>query len=434
MPYLCQRCLAACCFALAVLAVPNTKDHHDVLALPHASADDDVHTYLRSGSHLLPKGVHPTSLPKKVINSTREHLDDVPHPVHVPKQTKLPRGMGPHGWLLGTLCVILTLAFMGSRNLYEFIVGDEDLEAELELDLPQQQEQGTASTFERAETTQGQGKQRRVDMRRASTILCHNSSLIHVDLVKAKFDKLADRSELDFYSCLGLAFGRYKFNSKMVKFLPGLLCVSCMQVLLGVLLLAVQYENNNGGMYYSQETSVKFRIVGFVLFLFASWQISGAMDDECRDVLLYCMHGRNISGYYKWPILAGEILNKGIGLILVLILFMIFCQTRRPTSLLMNCIAVNFVVEVDNILVSQDDAEEASDNLDPALDAWNESGVGISPGLAQRSVLFVNESIRIAFPFVTCFLVLVFALGNNDSLCQRMKEIDPYPFCVGVSM
>jgi len=252
---------------------------------------------------------------------------------------------------------------------------------------------------------------------------------INTGTVTDKFNSLANGGELDFYSCLALALGRNKFSKKMLNYLPGLICTSCMQVLLGVLLLAVTIDDK-GTQYYPVESPRKFRAIGFLLFSYSSWQLLGAMDDECRTLLLGCLKKNNVSAFYKWPILVGELFNKFIGMTLLVIMYVVFCQTLRFTSLLMNSIAVNFVALIDNDLVSEDMAEEAVDNLNTALVEWKQGEDDV--GMPQKTVLCVNRLITMVYPFVTCALVLLFALSNDHSLCEHMRDWDPWPYCVGI--
>lgn len=298
----------------------------------------------------------------------------------------------PHGWVLGLSSAILALTLLAGKTVWSKAV---------------------------------KAKQKGIPIKAAG------SNMIDVEKVKDRIDNLA--GGLDFYSCLALSLGRYMLGRGSLKFLPGLFCVLFMQILLEVLMLGWQLEGNHV-RYYSEQGSYNFRFLGFMVFMFASFQIVGATDDECRDVLLLCMDGKRVSGWYKWPLLAGELVNKLIAMVLVLILFLIFCQSQRPTGLLLNCVAVQFVVGVDKVLVPQQDEAEALDNLDAALHAWNHSASGHSDGLADKAAFFVIGSIRIVSALLICFLALEFTFANNDALCQQMKEIDQWPFCLGITV
>lgn len=384
-----------------------------VVAVPNPSHDRESHAFLRNVNHM--------NSSSKLLEAHHEKM----------RETRMPPGT-----VLGVASVALTLVFLVVRLFFLRIMIEAQKEKEENDDDEESSQSEAAGQAESVVTGASSAIESAISGLSATTFFTdQGTSLINIKGVKHKFHKLSDRSELDFYSCLGLALGRFKFSSKTLKFLPGVVCVCFMQILMGVMLLLIQMDGGNMATY-SDIVSWKFRMIGFLLFVFSAWRITGGMDDECRELLLRCMERRRVPMWYAMPILLGEIMNKFIGIILMAILFMIFCLTRRPTSLLMNCLAVNFLVDVDTYLVSEDDAEEASENLEVALAEWNQIPEERSMGfqtMIRKQVLFVSEAMRIAYPFVVCFLVLVFALGNNEALCQQMQEIDPWPYCLGIN-
>mmetsp|Transcript_72916 Transcript_72916/g.126626 ORF Transcript_72916/g.126626 Transcript_72916/m.126626 type:complete len:455 (-) Transcript_72916:98-1462(-) len=347
----------------------------------------------------------------------------------------------PPGLLFGIACLVITLAFEAFTWYLDTCTEDESEQESPDpesLPVPpvrrrsSRRSSGVGSMIapphvQEHSSTSGRRSSVKMLMRQVTTL---NFNTLDTRKLKEKFASLAEANELDFYSCTALAIGRHKTSKKNMKLLPGLICTICMQFLLGLLLLEVTIEDSSF-RYYPIESSWEFRLAGCFLFLWGSWQLMTAFDDECRDVLIQCMKQKHVSAWYKLPILLGEVLNKCIGLTLLVILYTIFCQTKRPTSLLMNAIAVNFVAEIDTYLVTQDLCQQAEDDFDAALDEWEQED-DYDGGMLQKAVLFVCTTICTVYPFITTVFVMLLVFANDRSLCNDMQNWDPWPFCLGI--
>lgn len=174
-------------------------------------------------------------------------------------------------------------------------------------------------------------------------------------------------------------------------------------------------------------------------------------------------------------------MNTFVAFVLMLILYLIFCGCTRPEDLLINCIAINFLADADNRLITEGDVARAITHLrafnlewqracgssevmgklarsstwkPPSLAKSDEAQSGsaseaelgsdeipINPtptlqtkknpvgALLQIGMLHANILIRLLLPFVACILTLFIAFGNNDVLCLRMRAVEPWPFC-----
>jgi len=253
------------------------------------------------------------------------------------------------------------------------------------------------------------------------------------DVEKWKME--AEKGELDFYTCIALSGGRHKTWKSVVKFVPRLSMIIFMQLILPVLLLVCQAESETLLMYPAA-TGHAYRAIGVMLFAYSSHNLVTSMCDGCREDLLRYLHNVTGSGWYEWPLLLGETMNTFIGVSLLIIMFLIFCESTKPTDLLMNCIAVNFVADIDNEVVTEDDTAEALNNLSVALEEWKGNHAPDETGLAdklQQSVFHLNEVVRAIVPLAATLLTLIFAVGHDKSLCSRMRNVDPFPFCLGFS-
>lgn len=243
----------------------------------------------------------------------------------------------------------------------------------------------------------------------------------------------AEKGELDFYTCVALSCGRKKTAKSFLKFLPRLVLLVCMQVILPVLLLICQSDIRNVHVYPA-ESGHAYRAIGVLLFTYSSYNLVISMNDMCREDLLRYLHNVSGSGWYEWPLLLGETMNTFIGVSLMVIMFLIFCESTRATDLLMNCIAVNFVADIDNEVVTDEDKEEALNNVSTALDEWTQNHNTDEPTIAdklQTGLFYLNQLIRAMVPLAAIFLTMIFAFAHDESLCRRVKEVETFPFCLG---
>jgi len=255
------------------------------------------------------------------------------------------------------------------------------------------------------------------------------------DLDLDEFKTQADKGELDFYTCMALSAGRSQ-GKTIMQFIPKVCVLVTMQLVLGVLLLVIRFdESNEETTIYPKHGGYVFRTIGIVLFTFASYNLIVAMHDDCRDQVVRSLQKKSVSWWYEGPLLFGELMNTCIGFMLMLILYFIFCQTRRSESLLMNCIAVHFVADIDNDLVTDADTAEALDNLDAAVIEWESSGHKHPTGEQfQRAALWCNLLMRHLINVMAVLLTLMYACSRNEVLCDHMKDVNPWPFCLGITI
>lgn len=272
---------------------------------------------------------------------------------------------------------------------------------------------------------------------------------------QSRVQQLIDNGALDYYTCVSLSLGRHEDVKDLMRSAPKLFGLVCMQIVLGVCLLAYQLVYRSH-LFYSAEQSHLYRLIGFLLYVYSVSFLNRAMQDECREYIINMMLDKYVSGWYFWPALYGEVLNTLVVVMLMVILFVIYCGCTRPTDLLINCIAINFIADADNHAVTPEDIDEASDNLEVFTAHWKQSrrvsmfsmptladpeAGGDQIGNVQRSsmverlqvgLLLVNKSVRLLVPMLGGILAFLFAFAHDDVLCSHMRNLEPWPFCVGV--
>lgn len=280
------------------------------------------------------------------------------------------------------------------------------------------------------------------------------------DMTCDDFQDLANNGMLDFYTCIALSVGRQKTCKAVACFIPRLTTLLCMQVILIVLLLVYQSDHH----FFPQQQGQVFRVIGGMLFAYSAMHLHNAMHDDCRENIVHMMRSRQASGWYLWPILLGESVNTFVATFLMGILFLIFCDCTRPQELLINCLAINFVADIDNRLVGPEDIKQGVSDFRFFRGAWEGSrqasqvvressamihrsisqALGTAPpaeeqsssslvDILQTSVLHMNIIIRLLVPIAAGILTFLFVFANNQPLCNQMREVEPWPFCLELS-
>lgn len=266
-------------------------------------------------------------------------------------------------------------------------------------------------------------------------------SMERVDDDIVRWKMLADAGELDCYTCIALSFGRHKLSKRSVRLIPKLLFVSTIQI--GVAFLLIIYMAGKGtGHFYSRDQSFAFRAVAAMLLMYSCWRMYEGMFDECREWILGLLTSptvKSVSPWYLWPLVFGEIMNVGSASLMIVTLYFIFCQCTRPQDLLINCVAVNFLIDIDNQVVQADDIQEAGEDLREAVNEWSASETESQPevALARRILPYCTRAIHFLVPMASAYFAIFFLVAGDEKLCHavRATAAGPYaawPSCIGI--
>lgn len=246
---------------------------------------------------------------------------------------------------------------------------------------------------------------------------------------------ICEKGELDLYTCFGLSLGRHQLDKRPLRYVPRLAVLVCLQILLGVLFIT--YQADRGMQFYTTEQGWTFRMVGGMLFLYSCWRLHESMFDDCREWVLTLMWSpsvKSVSGWYLWPVVAGDFVNTFVSYIMMFTLFLIFCKSTRPQDLLINCVAINFVADIDNQLVQDYDHKEATENFQTALSHWAEAEEKSQPvtRFVRTAIHHLNTILRVLAPLAGGYLAFMFTFAHDVSMCHRMQYVEPWPFCLGI--
>jgi len=241
----------------------------------------------------------------------------------------------------------------------------------------------------------------------------------------------ADGGELDIYTCIGLSNGRDKFGPRTRQMVPVMMMLMFLQLLLPALLMSWY----TGYHKPAKESGLEFRITGFGLYGYAVYNMYGSALDECRSRFLQLGIEHNISPWYTLPMLLGEFSNSFTGCILTLALFAIFCASETPVDLILNSLAINFLVSADNDF-SEDAVRDAAKH-----DFRKCMRLDINAPVTAANQL---RNVLLNFAMCCCMLMRVvgilgvgfmlswtFLFGWQDWLCSEMPSTARrlFPFC-----
>jgi len=232
----------------------------------------------------------------------------------------------------------------------------------------------------------------------------------------------ASGGELDIYTCIGLSNGRDRFGARTRSLLPALGLLIFLQLILPALLMT--YYTSQHEAADAEHSGWEFRIIGFGLYGYAVYSMYGAALDECRNRFLTMAVEYNISPWYTLPMLVGEFANAFTACILTTTLFFIFVTSTTPVDLVLNSLAINFLVSADNDFQEEsirDAAKEdfrmcmARDINRPVTRASN-----IRNRLIQISMHCCHAMRLIGVLGVGSVLAITFFLGLEEMLCDNM--------------
>jgi len=241
-----------------------------------------------------------------------------------------------------------------------------------------------------------------------------------------RWQEMADRGELCVYTCLSFKIGGRRSGDEVDWNLAGTLtALIALQVLVPVLMLF--HELKALARVSPSPWELEFRFVGFILYLYSIRRMYNDCVDECRGLFLQMAFQYNLPFTYVWPLVLGELINTFCAFTLCLTLFTVFCQANHLQDLVINCIAINFIGNVDSEFCSQDMKEFAVVNFEKVarerFSTFQEDGPeSICRSFLERSLAFLLWFFRTVgtVGFGTC-LSFVFLLSLNEAmLCQRL--------------
>jgi hypothetical protein len=237
------------------------------------------------------------------------------------------------------------------------------------------------------------------------------AKVLREDYGTAEDDKLDKNPKLDdfietfgdanFYTCMNLLvldpnqeFASMRSNLKMF-FLP------CFQILvpLGIVwFFLVEEEMIATNGYCCDNSDLIFRFTGFVTFMYSGWQIIDGCDDASSKFFLkksvnqWALTGQPIAFKATWMFVFAHGSQIACSTLLLIATYVIYTtQCDTPLDLLMNCVAINFVLDIDSEWMDagkQDKSQKSAEFLFKTFrDACKDDEQGVRKGIMEFKTL-----------------------------------------------
>lgn len=112
--------------------------------------------------------------------------------------------------------------------------------------------------------------------------------------------------------------------------------------------------------YCVNHSNIIFRSTGFFTFIYSAWQIIDGREDETAKFFLmkavqqYSLTGRSTDLKEAWFFWLGDLSQQLCAFFLALLCWVVYVsQSDTPLDLMMNCVAVNFVLDIDSQWISE---------------------------------------------------------------------------------
>merc|ERR1711924_348897 len=147
---------------------------------------------------------------------------------------------------------------------------------------------------------------------------------------------------------------------------------------------------------------------------------------ECRAIFLDLAFQYNLPIAYVWPLVLGELINSFAAFTLCLTLFTVFCQAAHLQDLVINCIAINFIGNVDSEFCSDEMKDFAMANFQTVIRDRCVTGEQ-EPDPCWRNTF--EQSLAVLLWLLRTigtvgfgiFLALVFLLSHEVLICERVS-------------
>jgi hypothetical protein len=158
---------------------------------------------------------------------------------------------------------------------------------------------------------------------------------------------------------------------------------------------------NNG--YCCNETNYIFRFTGFVTFMYSGWQIIDGSDDSSsgffltKSVRQWSRTGQPADLKMTVMFYLGYVSQQLCCILLLIVTYVIYTsQCDTPLDLLMNCVAINFVLDIDSEWMSDAQQQRAATGAKYVFKTWRD--VCIENGADVKENMKRWKGVRAAAP------------------------------------
>lgn len=244
--------------------------------------------------------------------------------------------------------------------------------------------------------------------------------------MEQRWRELVEQGELDVYTCLSLRNEEEEYDGKAHELdretVKIMIALVSLQVIVPTLMLFHQARQFPA---YAVDRQLDFRVIGFVLYLYSIRNMYGNSLSECR-VLYLNSALESLPLRYVWPAILGEVVNSFASMILCLTLFTVFCGAARLPELVINCISINFIGNVDEEFVSEELKSKAAANFHKNMEmVRNAERQPIDPTSVRSPRLLLDYFLyatRVGGTLcLGIFLACVFLFSHLSVVCDNLS-------------
>eukprot|EP00933_Yihiella_yeosuensis_P082286 TRINITY_DN96108_c0_g1_i1.p1 TRINITY_DN96108_c0_g1~~TRINITY_DN96108_c0_g1_i1.p1 ORF type:complete len:313 (-),score=70.70 TRINITY_DN96108_c0_g1_i1:27-905(-) len=219
-------------------------------------------------------------------------------------------------------------------------------------------------------------------------------------------------NEMSFYEFIALVREDTIHNFVNLRQYAKAIFLPMMQVLIPYFVISHQYKVfhwEEGGIC-PDSNQCYFRVVGFIMFIYSLWQISDSVHEGASEFLMrqaakrYAITGVDFMAHFSMGV--GYMLQVICGLLLLISLYLLFSSSKDPMDLIMNCVALNFLLAIDSEWMSDTCKKLGADSAKVVFKRWRDT-------IADNEE-FVKERLENAYfrRHAEAFVTVVFVGGK----------------------
>lgn len=160
---------------------------------------------------------------------------------------------------------------------------------------------------------------------------------------------LADIEDMNFYDYSALMWADPQQGFETFRSEFKILLLPMMQIAIPILLMVNKYKSLDEHGLCPDNHEWSFRMIAGITYVYSVWQIADGIHEGPTLMLirLAARHFRITGNKLNMSFSLGFVLQAICGILLEACLFLLFCSSDDPMDLVMNCVALNFLLDID---------------------------------------------------------------------------------------
>lgn len=219
---------------------------------------------------------------------------------------------------------------------------------------------------------------------------------------------IEEAGDVNFYSYSTLMLLDESPGSDVASYrsIAKLVLLPCFQVLVPLFMIwyfIVEKDLFGDQGYCCNHTNIIFRGTGFVAFTYSGWQIIDGDNDPSAKFFLkhsarqYAITGGRLAWKGTWMFFLGNLTQQLCSTFLLILTYIVFTsQCDTPLDLLMNCVAINFVLDIDIEWMNESQQAKSQSSAQVIWKAWRDVAVEYEGEIKQK--MTQNQAFRRSLP------------------------------------